>query len=122
MPRHPPNTAAAPGAGAEPGAGIEPGDKGLPDPEVCRQARLVFLNAGEIPMAAEQAASLLLGQIPSPELLEAAARLAAEIEIEPLGDLHASEAYKKQLAFVLGKRTLAIAVARAQKKIAGQPT
>ena len=40
MPRHPPNTAAAPGAGAEPGAGIEPGDKGLPDPEVCRQARL----------------------------------------------------------------------------------
>ena len=89
---------------------------------VCRQARLVFLNAGEIPMAAEQAASLLLGQIPSPELLEAAARLAADSEIEPLGDLHASEAYKKQLAFVLGKRTLATAVARAQKKIAGQPT
>ena len=78
-----------------------------------RKARLVYLNLGEIPMIAHKAADILVGQKPTGELIEEAARLASQEEIEPQGDIHASTEYKRHLAFVLGKRTLQEAVSRA---------
>ncbi|HEX6386945.1 MAG TPA: FAD binding domain-containing protein, partial [Anaerolineae bacterium] len=45
----------------------------LDEAGICRRARLVYLNAGEVPIAAEQAASLLVGQLPSGRVIEEAA-------------------------------------------------
>ncbi|MCB8961430.1 MAG: xanthine dehydrogenase family protein subunit M [Ardenticatenales bacterium] len=73
---------------------------------VCRAARLVFLNAGEIPMVASSAAAMLVGQRLTPELCAAAAAQAARDEIAPAGDVHASAEYKRHLAGVLAKRAL----------------
>ncbi len=80
---------------------------------VCQQARLVFLNAGEGPMNARKAAGLLQGQTPSPKLIDEAAAVAAESEIEPMGSVHASPAYQRHLAKVLTRRALKQAFERA---------
>ncbi len=81
----------------------------------CQNARLVFLNVGDIPMIASQAADMLTGNQLNDSLIEAAARHAADHEIEPGGDVHASAAYKRHLAFVLGKRAIYQARTAAQQ-------
>ena len=73
---------------------------------VCRAARLVYLNVGDVPMVARGAAEMLIGNALSDELIEAAARFAADNEIDPTGDVHGSAAYRRRLAFVLGKRAI----------------
>lgn len=78
----------------------------------CTAARLVYLNAGEMPMVAQQAAKLLLGETMNDDLLTAVAE-AAQSEIDPTGDIHASTDYKRHLAKVLTMRTLKEAHARA---------
>lgn len=80
----------------------------------CRQARLVFLNVGETPMVADQAAATLVGHIPSPDLIASVAMHAERNEIEPTGDIHATADYRRHLAFVLCKRAIEIAVSRAR--------
>lgn len=79
----------------------------------CQQARLVYLNLGETPMVAQRAAALLAGQTPTAERLAAAAETAARDEIDPTGDIHATAAYKRHLAAVLGRRALQQALAHA---------
>jgi carbon-monoxide dehydrogenase medium subunit len=85
----------------------------LDESGICRQARVVFLNLGEIPMIAHKAAQALVGQKPTAKLIEEAAQLASRQEIEPTTDVQASAEYKRHLAFVLGKRTIQEAVTRA---------
>ncbi len=80
----------------------------------CARVRLVYLNAGAGPVLAEQAAAALEGQSPTPEALASAARQAAESEISPTGNVHATPAYQRHLAGVLGRRALATAVGRAR--------
>jgi carbon-monoxide dehydrogenase medium subunit len=87
------------------------------DEGVCRQARLVYLNLGEIPRVAYRAAALLIDQPLLPELIEQAARQAAQEEIDPTGDIHATVAYKRHLAHVLGRRALQQAAARARRRV-----
>ena len=79
---------------------------------ICREARLVYMNAGDGPIEARQAAAGLGGQRPGPEVFEQAAA-AAQQEIDPLGNVHASVAYQRHLATVLTRRALAIAAERA---------
>ena len=79
---------------------------------ICQQARLVYLNVGEIPMMANKAAAMLIDEKPTAELIAEAAHLAAQQEIEPDSDIHATAEYKRHLAFVLGKRALELAVTR----------
>jgi carbon-monoxide dehydrogenase medium subunit len=79
---------------------------------ICREARLVYLNAGEIPISAVQAASLLIGEKPTDELFEAASDKAASSEINPSGDIHASEPYLRHLGRVLTRRALNNALTR----------
>jgi len=79
----------------------------------CQEARLVYLNLGEIPMVAKQAAAALVGQVPSTELIQDIAGQSARHEIDPMGDIHATAEYRRHLAFVLGKRALQKAVSRA---------
>jgi carbon-monoxide dehydrogenase medium subunit len=78
----------------------------------CSWARLVFLNVGDTPMIAVQAARELIGQIPSTDLITDIALLATRNEIEPVGDIHASAEYRRHLAFVLCKRAIEKAVLR----------
>lgn len=78
------------------------------------RARIVYLNLGEVPMVAAQAAAALQGQTPTADLIDHVARQAAQHEIEPGSDIHATADYKRHLAYVLGRRALTTAVARAK--------
>ncbi|MEW5988969.1 MAG: xanthine dehydrogenase family protein subunit M [Chloroflexota bacterium] len=84
----------------------------LDESGVCRQARLVYLSLGEMPMVAREAAGLLVGQRPDVALIQAVAEVASQQEIEPTADIHASVAYKRHLARVLTRRALQQALAR----------
>ena len=82
---------------------------------VCKQARLVYLNAGDGPVDAKEAASILKGQIPGDNLIEAAADSASQKEINPFGNIHASADFQRHLARVLTRKALKQAVTRAGK-------
>jgi CO/xanthine dehydrogenase FAD-binding subunit len=82
----------------------------------CRQARLVFLSAGDRPMDARRAADLLAGQAPTPEAIRAAAEVAASDEINPSSDIHATATFRRHLARVLAGRALEQAFGRAVRK------
>ncbi|MEM7537690.1 MAG: xanthine dehydrogenase family protein subunit M [Chloroflexota bacterium] len=78
----------------------------LTEQGVCQQARLGYLNVGDVPMMAHKAADMLVGETISETLIDEAAQVAAQHEIEPVDDVHATAAYKRHLAYVLGKRAL----------------
>jgi CO/xanthine dehydrogenase FAD-binding subunit len=79
---------------------------------VCTKARLVYLNAGDGPVEAKQAAQRLQGEVLNDERIESAAALASGEEINPFGNIHASVEYQRHLANVLTKRALKIAAKR----------
>jgi len=83
--------------------------------DICRDARLVYLNAGDGPVDAKQAAGLLRGQALTPDAIEAAASMAAETEIAPTGNVHAAPEYQRHLARVLTRRALMQAFERARR-------
>ncbi len=85
----------------------------LDDQGKCSRARLVYLNAGDGPVEAKEAARLLAGEKPENPLIESAAALAAGKEINPYGNLHASVDYQRHLALVLTRKALALACQRA---------
>ncbi len=86
------------------------------DPEGrIREARLVFLNVGDIPVNATQAAEILQGERPDASLFKTAAKTAAR-EIEPAGSVHASPDYQRHLARVLADRSLELAWQRAASR------
>lgn len=79
------------------------------------RARLVYLNAGDRPVDAAQAAATLVGQLPGEEAFSGAADVASRNEMDPYGNLHASPDYQRHLARVLTRRALAQAAGRARK-------
>lgn len=85
----------------------------LDDRHQCQQARLVFLSVGEGPVEAHQAAALLKGQMPTAEVIRAAAETAAQADIDPGSDIHASADFRRHLARVLARRALEQAFERA---------
>jgi CO/xanthine dehydrogenase FAD-binding subunit len=86
----------------------------LDDSGRCREARLVFLSAGDVPIEARSAAGLLAGQVISPEAIAAAADQASQ-EIRPFSDLHATADFKRHLARVLTGRALRKGIERAEQ-------
>lgn len=80
----------------------------------CDRARIALLSVGEGPVLAEGAAQTLQGETPGPESIAEAAETAAIRDIDPNGDIHASVAYRRQLARVLTRRALTEAFERAQ--------
>lgn len=80
---------------------------------VCRQARLVYLNAGDGPVQAKEAAQVLEGVALNDALIEFAAALASGKEINPFGNIHASPEYQRHLANVLTRKALEQALTRA---------
>jgi carbon-monoxide dehydrogenase medium subunit len=87
----------------------------LDDAGLCAAARIALLSVGDGPVLAERAAGALAGREPTAEVIRAAAELAGNEDIDPPADLHASAAYRRQLARVLTRRALSRAVARARK-------
>lgn len=83
----------------------------------CKQAKLVYLNAGEGPVDAKEAAKLLQGENLNDKLIESAAVLASEQEITPFGNMHASSEFQRHLAKVLTKNTLKLALQRAESNL-----
>jgi carbon-monoxide dehydrogenase medium subunit len=79
----------------------------------CKGARLVYLNAGDGPVDAREAANLLEGQIPDENAIEAAAEFSSQKEITPFGNIHASPDFQRHLARVLTRKTLNQAIERA---------
>ena len=83
----------------------------LDDEHRVEDARIVFLSVGEGPVVARAAAELLRGQSATDELFREAAHTAAADDIDPPADIHASKPYRRRLAEVLTRRTLAEAMA-----------
>jgi carbon-monoxide dehydrogenase medium subunit len=88
----------------------------LDEANICQYARLVYLNAGDGPVNATTAAELLQGEAASPAVIEAAAVMAAEQEIDPLGGIHTPVAFQRHLAHVLTRRALQQAFDRAHRR------
>lgn len=89
--------------------------------DVCTAARLVYLNAGDGPLAAPAAAAMLVGQALTPGAFIAAAEHAAQHEIAPMGNVHATPEYQRHLACVLTRRALTSALDRARQSAVGSP-
>ena len=81
-----------------------------------RQARMVFLSAGDRPMEAHRAAEVLAGQAPTAKAIQAAAEIAASDDIDPSSDIHATAEFRRSLAKVLARRALDQACRRAAEK------
>jgi CO/xanthine dehydrogenase FAD-binding subunit len=82
----------------------------------CIQSRLVYLNAGDTPCLAQEAADVLLNEEPSFALYQEAAEL-ADAAIQPTGNIHASVPYLRHLSRVLTIRALEQAATRARQRI-----
>lgn len=82
----------------------------------CIQARLVYLNAGETPIVAQQAADILINEKLSPALYREVAEV-ADAAIEPTANIHASVPYLRHLSRVLTVRALDQAATRAMQTI-----
>jgi carbon-monoxide dehydrogenase medium subunit len=78
------------------------------------EARLVYLNVGDGPIEARQAEESLVGRVPGGAVFAEAARIAAEKEITPFGNIHATPEYQRHLAEVLTQRALAKAAERVE--------
>jgi carbon-monoxide dehydrogenase medium subunit len=83
----------------------------------CKQAKLVYLNAGDGPVNAREAAKLLEGETPNDKLIESAAALASEKEINPFGNVHTSSDFQRHLANVLTKKALKQAMIRLEENL-----
>ena len=80
----------------------------------CADVRLVYTGVGEGPVVAREAMALLRGEEPTEEAIREAAHKAAQVDVSPIGDIHASADFRRHLANVLGRRALTQAVARAR--------
>jgi carbon-monoxide dehydrogenase medium subunit len=78
-------------------------------------ARLAFSGVADMPVRAAEAESLLVGQQPSAELFEEAARRAAAA-LDPPADLHGSSEYRKKVAATLVRRGLRAAADNAHER------
>ena len=86
----------------------------LDEQKRCIDARIGMLSVDVTPVLAVDTAKMLVGERFSEDLLKEAFIRAAGPEINPVGDLHASEAYRRHLARVFTERVLRKAFERAQ--------
>ncbi len=79
----------------------------------CADVRIALGAVAPTPIRAPQAEAILRGEFPKPEAIEAAAQQAAK-EARPITDLRGSAEYRRYLVGVLTRRTLQMALERAQ--------
>jgi CO/xanthine dehydrogenase FAD-binding subunit len=80
----------------------------------CSQAKLVYLNVGDGPVDAVQAAASLQGKPLDEAAMKEAGRIASQEDMQPFGNVHASADYQRHLSAVLTERALAKANERAR--------
>ena len=73
----------------------------------CSHVRLAYVNAGSTPIRARRAEAVLTGSDLEPEAVDNAIDVMLE-EIDPPTDVHASSAYRRQLARVLTRRAVSL--------------
>lgn len=78
----------------------------------CKRAKLVYLNAGDGPVEAKEAAQSLEGEPLNDARIQSAAGMASEKEINPFGNVHTSPEFQRHLAKTLTIRALKQAVQR----------
>src|SRR5215475_10755640 len=78
-------------------------------------ARLAFAGLSDVPVRAGDAEGLLVGESPSAELFDEAARRATD-DIDPPSDLHGSAEYRKKVAAALVRRALRAAADNADER------
>ena len=81
---------------------------------VISDARLAFAGVSYVPVRAAAAEDLLVGERPSTELFDEAARRATE-DIDPPADLHGSSDYRKTVAAAIVRRGLRAAADNAAR-------
>ena len=79
----------------------------------CTSARIGLTNVSPAPMRAKNAEQVLVGQVLTDEVIEAAGRAAAD-ECDPSPDLRGSAEYKRDITRVLTKRAIRQAMERAK--------
>ena len=84
------------------------------DSGVCTRARVALFGVGDRPMLAVSAAKVIEGQLPTAEVIRAAAETAAKDDIDPTSDIHATSRYRRHLAGVLTRRALAHAASQSK--------
>ncbi|MCP5364466.1 MAG: FAD binding domain-containing protein [Hyphomicrobiales bacterium] len=89
----------------------------LDEAGLCTGARIVVGGLVPAPNVAKYAAQILVGKAVSEQQIASAAEAAAE-EIRPQSDSRATSAYRRQLVRTYGKTVLALALSRAQTKVA----
>jgi carbon-monoxide dehydrogenase medium subunit len=83
---------------------------------VCRDARITLVNPGAGAERALRAAQALPGREPNAAVAAEAGEIAAA-DVMATGDIHASPAYRRQLARVLTRRAVARAMERARQTL-----
>jgi carbon-monoxide dehydrogenase medium subunit len=78
-------------------------------------ARLAFAGLSDVPVRADAVEDLLVGERPSTELFDEAARRATT-DVDPPGDLHGSSDYRKTVAAALVRRGLRAAAEHALER------
>jgi carbon-monoxide dehydrogenase medium subunit len=79
----------------------------------CASAAIGIGGAHPYPIKAAKAEAILIGEVPTDALIEAAAEAATE-GIEAMDDVHATAAYRMRVARVLAARAISDAIAEAQ--------
>lgn len=79
----------------------------------CKAIRIVLGAAAAVPLRAKEAERIFIGKKINAELLEKAGKLASE-ECDPVGDIHATETYRRFLVKALTKKTVQKAWDRAK--------
>ena len=79
----------------------------------CQRARVAFTGVGPVPQRAYQTEAVLHDQLLDARCLQSAAQL-ADHDLGPDSDIHASAAYRRNLARVLAQRALHLAWQRTQ--------
>jgi carbon-monoxide dehydrogenase medium subunit len=79
----------------------------------CKSAKLVYLNAGDGPIDATEAAQSLVDETLNEKIFESVAVMASEKEINPFGNIHASAEFQRHLAKTLTQQALKQAHQRA---------
>jgi carbon-monoxide dehydrogenase medium subunit len=82
---------------------------------VISDARLAFAGVSDVPVRAAAAEDLLVGERPSSELFDEAARCATE-DLDPPADLHGSSDYRKTVAAAVVRRGLRAAADNARER------
>lgn len=82
----------------------------------CKDVKITYLSVGDGPVVAHNVAKALKSQQLTSEAIADAAEIAANQDVDPIADIHASVKYRRHLVKILTKRVLEEAVEKAKQR------